>query len=222
MQTGFRLILLTALVAAACSKSEEEPAPASEAPAGEEPKKKKSNIERIQMAVPYGKQVACTDIFEPAAFGEAIGQEIGEMKDKGSSNREASFSCAFHRAGEPPKDNAQLRKYEQEGLKLGVLPGDEFCMVSAYCSMANEVEGLKKTCETRGDSWNDHAVGQPACVHQSQRGVEYAYTYRTIDPETKCLLEVMGGPSVTDEALVQSCTRAALEDVAPGELTNFR
>jgi hypothetical protein len=220
MQTGFRLILLSALVAAACSKSEDAP-PASDPPAAEEPKKK-SNIERIQMAVPYGKQVACTDIFDPAGFGEAIGHQVGEMKDKGSSNREASFSCAFHLAGEPPKDNVQLKKFEKEGLKLGVLPGDEVCMVTGYCSMANEVEGLKKTCEQRGDSWNDFAVGQPSCVHQSQRGTQYAYTYRTIDPETSCLLEVMGGPSVTDEDLVQTCTRAALADVTPGELTNFR
>jgi hypothetical protein len=57
-------------------------------------------------------------------------------------------------------------------------------------------------------------------VHASQRGTENAYTYKLTHPPTKCLLEVMGGPSVTDESLVQNCTRAAIEDLTPGELSS--
>jgi hypothetical protein len=215
------LVVLIAAFAIGCSKGEEQAPAGGETAEPAEPKKR-SNIERIKMAVPYGKQVACENVFDPATFSAAVGIEAGEMKDKGPSNRDASLSCAFHRGGEPPKDNAQLRKLEKEGVKLGVLPGDEYCMVTAYCSQANNVENLKTTCEQRNDSMNDSAVGQPACVHQTERGVEYAYTYRVVHPTTQCLLEVMGGPSVTDEQLVQNCTRTALDDLTSGELTNFR
>ncbi|HEU5057660.1 MAG TPA: hypothetical protein VFU21_14095 [Kofleriaceae bacterium] len=214
------LLLFCAVVASGC-KGEKEPAPTGEKPAGEAAPKRKSNIERVQMAVPFGKQVACTGVFDPATFSKATSVEQGEMKDKSLSNKESTTSCAFHRGGTPPKDDAQLRKFEKEGMKLGVLPGDEYCLVTVYCSIpAGTPEDFKATCEKRGDSLNTDAVGQPACVHQSQRGTLYAYTYKLTHPATKCLLEVMGGPSVTDENLVQNCTRAAIEDLTPGELSS--
>ena len=34
-------------------------------------------------------------------------------------------------------------------------------------------------------------LGTPACVHRTQRADEFAYTYRIIDPDTKCVFEVM-------------------------------
>jgi hypothetical protein len=210
----------------ACSKGDDKKAP----PAGEKaaggdtaagPAKKKSNIVKVQLSVPMGKQVACADVFTVETFSKYIGDQIGEIKDKSSSNTSTSTSCAFHRAGEPPKTDAQLKKFEKEGLKLGVLPADEYCMVNAYCSVSNEdPDAFKKLCEEHGDTGNEQ-LGMFACVHQTQRGVENAYTYKVVDPETKCTLEVQGGPSVTDEALVQNCAKAALEDMAPNKLTNF-
>ena len=207
-------------------KGEKDPPAAGEKTAGEGdtaagPAKKKSNIQKIQMAVPPGKQVACADVFTVENFSKYVGDVIGEIKDKSSSNKEAAVSCAFHRGGEAPKTDQQLKKYEKENMKLGVLPGDEYCMVTAYCAMSNDnPEDFRKACEARGDAKNEQ-LGVFACVHQSQRGTEYAYTYKVVDPETKCMLEVMGGPSVTDEALVQKCTTAALEEMAPNKLTNF-
>jgi len=212
------LILLLAVAAPGC-KGEKEPPPSGQKAAGGKPEHK-SNIERVQMAVPFGKQVACTGVFDPAAFAKATGVEQGDMKDKSLSNKEATTSCSFLRGGTPPKDDAQLRKYQNENMKLGVLPGDVYCMVTVYCSIPPTTpEDFKASCEKRGDATND-AVGLLACVHASQRGVENAYTYKVTHPPTKCLLEVMGGPSVTDEGLVQNCTRAAVEDLTPGELSS--
>ncbi len=181
----------------------------------------KSNIERIPIAVPYGKQVSCADVIDPALFSKYIGDQIGEVKDRGKSNSEASLTCGLIRAGKPPTTDAQLRKYQREGMKLGVLPGDEYCQVTAYCSMATDEDRFKKKCEDQKDIGNE-SVGRFACVHTTQRGTKEAYTYRVIDPDSKCLLEIMGGPSVTDEPLVQNCTRAALEDIALAELKNWR
>ena len=226
MRTTTIALALVSLLA--CSKGDDKGEPAAgEKPSGEGdtaagPAKKKSNITKIQMAVPYGKQVACADVFTVENFGKYIGDVVGEIKDKSSSNKEASVSCAFHRGGEAPKTDQQLKKFQKEGMKLGVLPGDEFCMVTAYCSLSNDnPEEFRKACEAKGDTGNEQ-LGTFACVHQTQRGAEYAYTYKVVDHETKCLLEVMGGPSVTDEGLVQKCATAALEEMAPNKLTNFK
>src|SRR5687768_816842 len=142
----------TVYLAAGCSKGDDKKEPASgEKPAAGDtaagPAKKKSNIVKVQLAVPMGKQVACADVFTVETFSKYIGDQIGEIKDKSSSNLSASTTCAFHRAGEPPKSDAQLKKFEKEGLKLGVLPADEYCMVTAFCSMSNDdPEAFKKVC----------------------------------------------------------------------------
>jgi hypothetical protein len=219
------LLAAAALASAGCARDRDE-ASTGEAPAGEggaaEPAapQAQSNIERVQIAVPSGKQVACSDVIDAALFSKYIGDEIGEVKDRAGSNSEASLSCALIRAGQPPTSDAQLRKFQREGMKLGVLPGDEYCLVTAYCSMATDLDRFKKKCDDDHDVANE-GVGQFACVHTSQRGTKQAYTYRVIDPDTRCMLEVMGGPSVTDEPLVQNCTRAALEDISPIDLKNF-
>ena len=231
------IVLVAALALAACESGDKAgegaAGPAAGAGKGQGPSSeaagqqaaasaaKSSNIERIAIAVPYGKQVSCADVIDPALFAKYIGDEIGEVKDRGKANGEASLSCALIRAGKPPTTDAQLRKYQREGMKLGVLPGDEYCQVTAYCSMATDDDRFKKKCEDQKDIGNE-SVGRFACVHTSQRGTKEAYTYRVINPDSKCLLEVMGGPSVTDEPLVQNCTRAALEDIDLAELKNWQ
>jgi hypothetical protein len=216
-------MVLAALVCAAlgCSKggSDDKPAAgAGDKPAEGAPVKKKSNIQHIVMAVPFGKQIACTDIFDAASMAKYIA-DVGEIRDRGSSQKDASFSCAFMRAGEPPKTDQQLKAYEKGNMKLGVLPGDEYCTVSGFCNMSSDPEEFKKSCQAKGDVGNEQ-LGAFACVHASQRGVLNAYTYRVVDPKTQCVLEVMGGPSVTDETLVQNCTRAGLDLVTPEKLKN--
>lgn len=221
-----RILLTAALAAIAASgcesggKADQPPAPPADPAAAPPPIKPGSNIQRVAIAVPYGKQVACADVIDMALFSRYISGEVGEVKDRASSNSEATLSCAFIRAGKPPTTDAQLRKYQREGQKLGILPGDEYCMVTAYCSLATDEERFKKKCDEDKDAVNE-SVGQFACVHTSQRGTKEAYTYRVIDPDTRCVLEVMGGPSVTDEPLVQNCTRAALEDITLPELKSF-
>jgi hypothetical protein len=208
-----RLLPALLFVLASGCAGEKQEEPAAEAPPAE--KKKRSNVKKFEAPVPYGKQVACADLVgDGARFAEYIGDAIGEIKDKNSTNKEATSVCAFMRAGTPPSNDAQLKAFQKSGMKLGVLPGDEFCTVTAYCSYPAELEQFKKKCQDDGHR-EDNSLGQFACVREYQRAAEYAYTYRAIDAETQCIVEVMGGPSVTDESLVQNCTRAALETIVP-------
>lgn len=218
-----RLVPALLLVLAACS-GEKADAPAgdgkptegAEAEGGK--KKKKSNVKKFTSPVPYGKHVSCANLVDGAKFATYINGEIGEVKDKSDSNAEATSVCAFMRGGEPPSNDAQLR--QAQNMKLGVLPGDEYCTLTAFCSYPAEPEEFKKKCQEDGHR-EDNSLGQFACVREYQRATEYAYTYRVIDAETQCIFEVMGGPSVTDEALVQGCTKAALETIGPENIKTF-
>lgn len=190
-------------------------------------KKKRSNVKKFESAVPYGKHVACADLIpDPAPFAAALAAagmetpEIGEVRDKSKSNLEATSVCAFFRAGTPPSDKDQQRAYLKGGMKLGVLPGDEYCTVTASCSYPTDLDDFKKKCQAEG-SREDQGLGQFACVREFQRAELYAYTFRTIDVDSQCIFEVMGGPSVTDENLVRACTKAAIDSVTPEHIKKF-
>jgi hypothetical protein len=210
-------ILLLALVTACSGDKDPAATPAKAAEPTKE--KKRSNVKSFVSPVPYGKQVACTDLVDGGKFATFLGVEVGEVKDRSSSNGEATAVCALFLAGTPPSAKQQERAF-QKTMKLGVLPGDELCTVTAFCSYPAVLEDFKKKCEADGNE-ESQALGQFACVRKTQRGEEYAYTYRTIDNETQCIFEVMGGPSVTEEVMVQSCARAALDTITPENIKNF-
>ncbi len=223
----FALIFATAF---ACSSSEDKPA---ESDKKAETKSKKSNVKRVTLAVPAGKKIACSDLIpDLAKFREYAAEDIGEMKDRAKSIRAASASCAFVKGGEAPTSDAQLKKLKGENLKLGVLPGDVYCQATLYCSLSTDDGDFKKKCEadakreselgSRTIYEGNSSLGQFSCVRKSDRPPsDYSYTYRTIDSDTRCIFEVIGGPSVVSEELVQNCTRAALESIGPQHLKKF-
>ncbi len=192
---------------------------------GEEPAekpvaKKKSNVTKLTTSVPYGKHLACEDVFpDTAIFTEAMGDEIGSIVDKGKSNSEATFVCSLIRAGEPPESPKELKTLEDKYAKLGVLPGDEYCMISGYCSLANDEDTFKAKCEKDGNS-RSSIEGSFACLRATEKGVEYSYTYKFIEPDTKCTVEAMAGPSVNDEAMVKNCAIAARKAMVPASVAN--
>jgi hypothetical protein len=136
------------------------------------------------------------------------------------------------RAGEPPKDDAQLAQMKKENQKLGVLPGDEYCTIKLFCSYATDDADFVDNCEksakkeaatgSRTVYEGNTDLGQFACVRKTDRPPsDYAYTYRTIDKDTRCIFEVLGGPSVVQEELVQNCTKAAIQTIGPDDLKKF-
>ena len=214
----FSGLVLGGLLAGACKGKIE---------GGEEPEKKpevkkKSNIVKLTTAVPYGKHIACDHVLPATAgFTDKLGaeHEIGSIKDKGTSNSSATFVCSIIKAGEPPASPKELKTLEDKYAKLGVLPGDEYCMVSGYCSLANDEETFKRKCDEDSNR-PDTMDGQFACVRATEKGAEYSYTYKFIEPDTKCTLEVMAGPSVNDESLVRSCALAARDTITKDGVAN--
>ena len=191
----------------------EEPAATPVAP-------KKSNVVKLTTAVPYGKHLACADVFpDTAIFTETMGDEIGEIRDKSKSNSSATMVCSLIRAGEPPTSPKELKTLEEKYAKLGVLPGDEYCMISAYCSLANDEDSFKAKCEEEGNQ-RSSLEGSFACLRSTEKGAEYSYTYKFIEPDTKCTIEAMAGPSVNDEAMVKNCAVAARKAMTTASVAN--
>lgn len=232
------LALLLALALAACGgdkedKPEDKKDP--EAATKKDKGKPKSNVKRIVTAVPPNKTVSCTDMLpDISKFKELVAPDIADtLIDAGKSHRGTSAVCRFMRDGEPPKDDAQLARMKKENQKLGVLPGDEYCTIKLFCSYATDESDFKENCEkqdkqssksgsrTRYVGNND--LGQFACVTMTDRPPEdYAYTYRTIDSDTRCVVEAQGGPSVVSEELVRNCAKAAITTIGPANLTKFK
>jgi hypothetical protein len=186
--------------------------------------KKKSNIVKLTTAVPYGKHVDCADVFpDPAPFTAKLGEthEIGHINDKSKSNSAATFVCSLVKAGDPPESPKELKTLEDKYAKLGVLPGDEYCMVTAYCSLSSSAEDFEKKCETDGNQ-RSSLDGQFACLRATEKGVEYSYTYKFIEPDTKCTVEAMAGPSVNDENLVRNCALAARDIMTMESVANAK
>ena len=210
----WRTILISMLVMTLGCEEEFKPPPKQATKATE-----KQNIVKVTTAVPYGKTVACEDIFDPNKVSSFLG-DVVDIKDKSASNKESTSVCAIMRSGEAPPPGSEL-KPEKRNQILGVQPGDEYCTITLYCSLPADQKRFQDKCQERGDEGN-RDLDQYSCVHKSQRAAKYAYTYKTIHGPTKCTIEVMGGPSVTDEPLVQNCTRAALDLLTKDNLKNFK
>ena len=194
---------------------------------GEEPAtkpaetKKKNNVVKMTTAVPYGKHVKCADLLpDPAIFTEKMGDEIGEIKDKSASNSSATAACGLIRAGEPPESPKELKTFQDKYAKMGVMPGDEYCMVSLYCDISVSEETFKGECEKKPNQRNATLDGQYACLRETPKGPDYSYTYKFLEPDTKCVVEAMAGPSVSEQDLVMNCAIAARDAITKEGVAN--
>lgn len=194
---------------------------------GEQPEtkpvaKKRSNVVKLTTAVPYGKQVPCTDFLpDVTVFATRMAQDVGSVKDRGSGNSNASAVCSLVRGGEPAAEVKEAKTFQEKYDRLGVQPGDEFCMVTAYCSLSNDAEAFKDKCEKDGNR-RTTLDGQFACLRETPKGPDYSYTYKFIEPDTKCLVEVMAGPSVGEQEVVRLCALATRDSITMAGVANPR
>lgn len=181
---------------------------------GEEPKpapkaEKKSNVVKITTAVMPGKHLACADVFpDMTVFGETMAVEIGPMKDKSRNNSNATSVCSIIRGGEIPETAKEAKTLQEKYSRLGVLPGDSFCQITAFCSRPTNKEEFEKKCESDGNQ-GTLLAGEFACLRSTEKGSEYSYTYKFIEPDTKCVVEALAGPSVNEQDMVKKCAEAA-------------
>ncbi len=179
----------------------------------EEKKEKKSTVRVVKTPVAPGTKVPCDKVLDPVRVGEALGQEV-LIKDVSESDAEANAVCRVVLAGEPPSAKEQEKKWMENNRVLGVLPGDEICQVTLYCSFPVDVEDKRKRCESEGKQVGE-AVGRLTCTRIVHAGAEDRYIYEVIDGDPECTYLINPGPSVVGPEVPEKCARMAVDQIGP-------
>lgn len=172
---------------------------------------------RLSTPVPVNTRVPCAQLLDAAAFQTALGEKQPlTVKDVTASERESTASCSLVRGGKRPSEAEQNALIKRTG-KLGVLPGDELCNVTAFCWTIEERERFKLRCKDKKDL-DDESLGSYACVHIVAVGIADVRVFRLFDEDTHCILQIRGGPSNVDNSMIQSCAKTARDTIGPAQI----
>jgi len=212
---SFALLCLTS----ACGK-ENAGAEAAQREAEEEMKKKAaqpSTARKVSPPVAGRAAIPCEQLVDAAAFTASIGEkEPLTVKDVSKSQAEATASCSLIRGGKRPSPSEQEAMLKKQ-RRLGVIPGDELCNVTAFCWVVEDDAHFKTRCKELGNA-DDESLGFYACRQTVAQGADDVYSFRFLDADTKCVLQVRGGPSLIDNAVIESCAKAASELIGPSNI----
>ena len=163
------------------------------------------------------RKIDCNQLIDMTAFRESLGEkEPLSMRDVSKGNAEANASCSLLRGGRTPTPREQEAIIKRTG-KLGVLPGDELCNVTALCNTVEDPERFKKRCAELHLE-DDESMGSYACIKIVPHGGADVKSFRFLDPETKCVIEVRGGPSMADNDFITACAKAARDLIGPDQI----
>ncbi len=219
---GALSIVLLSSWLAACGSSKES-AEAEAKREAEELSKKAGTPQpaiKVRPPVPGEARVPCEQLLDAATFTTALGEvEPLTVKDITKSDAEAAASCSLVKGGAKltPKEQEKLAK--KTNHRLGVLPGDDLCNVTAYCWTVETDEGFRERCAQRAKNAGppvfrtDESMGNFACVQVVALGAEDVNVYRFFDADTKCILQVRGGPSMTDNEQIKKCAQTARDSI---------
>lgn len=212
-------VLGAAIALVACGNSEREGAEAARKRAEAEARSKTAAApaQRLATPVPGQAHVPCSQLIDVAAFQTALGEKQPlALKEVTRSEPDAAASCSLLRGGKRPGEAEQKALLKRDG-KLGVLPGDELCNVTAYCSTIEDPERFKDRCKRNRDQ-DDDSLGSYACVHMVAVGADDVKVFRLLDDDTRCVLQIRGGPSNTNNAMIQRCAKAARDSIGPAQI----
>lgn len=209
-----------ALGSGACGDSERAGAEEARRQAEAEQKAKQAAApaRRLSPPVPGQARVPCTQLIDDVA---AFQTELKEnqalaVKDVTKTEPDATASCSLIRGGKRPTEAEQQALVKKEG-RLGVLPGDELCNVTAFCSTIENDERFRARCKQRKDQ-DDESLGSYACVQIVAVGAADVKVFRLLDDDTRCVLQVRGGPSNIDNELIRACAKAARDAIGPAQI----
>jgi hypothetical protein len=216
----YAAVALAVLALPACKDRAEEAREAAQKEADLEAKRKEVPAgPAVTQAAPVQgrKRVLCDKLINPSKFTTALG-ETGPLGliDVSSGNGEATATCSLIRAGTPPSAAEQAAILKKKP-RLGVLPGDEVCRVAAYCWTLESEERLRKRCSDLKNH-DDDSMGSYACVQIVPTGIDDVKAFRFFDEDTRCIIDVKGGPSMVDNDLISKCARTARDTIGTEQL----
>jgi hypothetical protein len=172
--------------------------------------------DRIKPPVPQGTRLPCNQIVDPTAFQGALEEtEPLTVRDSTGGFIDSTVSCTLVRGGERPDAKAQAKIIKDTG-RLGTIPGDPLCVVTMYCWVIEEEAKFRERCKPGPNSIlspDESSTGGFACKRTLPQGAFDVDSYKFVDADTKCLFEVGGGPSMTDNDKIATCARVARESI---------
>jgi hypothetical protein len=175
--------------------------------------------EKVLPPVPNRRRIPCEQLVSPDAYTAALGEPAPlELKDVSSTNGDATSTCSLVRGGVPPTEAEQKALVKKNG-RLGVLPGDEICRVAAYCWTLETEERVRNKCSEMKRE-DDDSTGGYACVQIVPTGIDDVKAFRLYDEDTKCVIDVKGGPSLVDNELIAKCAKQARDSITPASLAD--
>jgi hypothetical protein len=214
------IVVFAALTAlAACSKGDAGIEEAKRQAAEQD--KDKGPVEpakKISPPVPNMQKIPCETMIDTAAFGKALAEvDPVSVVDETKTEADASASCGIYRGGKRPSDAEQKAMLKEKG-RLGVMNGDELCNVSAFCWTIEDPDRFRKKCLETKNRQEDNSMGTFACVQVVPTGEDDVDVFRFFDADTKCILQVRGGPSMTDNNFIRTCAKAARDLIGPAQI----
>jgi hypothetical protein len=212
-----RIIALTLLLAA-CDKTNaaEEAMKQSEAEY-QKRVKEAPPAKKVRPPVPGEAKLPCSQVIDLPKFQEALGEkETLTVVDRTQKKGEAAAQCELVRGGKKMSEAEQQALLKKEG-RLGILAGDVVCDIRLLCYVLEDPEHFKKSCLTKKDKL-DESMGTFACVQVVPTGRFDVNLYRFLDDDTKCVFEIRGGPSNTDNDLIRKCAMTARDAIGPAQI----
>jgi hypothetical protein len=203
----------------ACSKGANEGAEEAKKQAEKEQKEKEASggvAKKISPPVPGRAKLNCASVVNAALFQQALGEVEPITVTESKSEPDAAASCSIVRGGKRLNDAEQKAKLKKEG-RLGVMPGDEICNVSTFCWTIEDADRFRKKCAEMKDK-DDDSLGFYSCVLIVAQGADDVKRFRFFDDDTKCIIQVRGGPSNVDNDLIGKCAKAAHDLIGPDQI----
>jgi len=215
------MIAFTLLVAAAaCDSGEKAGLEAAKQAAADEHKHAETSTEgakKITPPVPGRAKLDCKNVIDADKFTQLLGETAPLTVVESKSESEAAASCSLVRGGKRLNEAEQKAAMKQHGGKLGVMAGDELCNISTFCWTIEDPDRFMKKCAELKEK-TDSSLGFTSCILVVATGEDDVNRYRFYDDDTKCVIQVRGGPSNVDNDLIGKCAKAAHDLIGPDQI----
>ncbi|HEX4450307.1 MAG TPA: hypothetical protein VH143_05505 [Kofleriaceae bacterium] len=171
---------------------------------------------KISPPVPGRAKLDCKNLIDVDKFTQLLGETQPVTIAESKSEPEAAASCSLLRGGKRLTEAEQKAQIKQHG-KLGVMPGDEVCNISTFCWTIEDPDRFAKKCAEMKEKV-DASLGFQACILVVATGEDDVNRYRFFDDDTKCIIQVRGGPSNVDNDLIGKCAKGAHDLIGPDQI----
>ena len=213
-------ILVVAMGLAACSKGENAGAEEAKQEAAREQAEKlkapNAVAKKIDPPVPGRAKLDCRALIDADKFTQLLGETAPVTVTDSKSEAEAAASCSIIRGGKRPNEAEQKAMLKKSG-HLGVMPGDELCNISTFCWTIEDPDRFAKKCIAVKEKVDD-SLGFKSCILVVPTGEADVNRYRFFDDDTKCIIQVRGGPSMVDNGVIGSCAKGAHDLIGPEQI----